>query len=417
MDKSLEEITEAAILKDLGKIATERFTCGGALPSPPRVQLNYLNKTGLWCGATLPGLQDAHLQQILESCTIDSFGKGEESVTDKSYHDAYALDVDKFTCSFELCQTEILREIQALLAPDFPSIRAEKYKLNVYTSPAGCFKAHVDTTPRGDNNMFGSLVVCLPTQFSGGGLVTRHHGKQVTYNWSSPANDPIQNIQWAAFFSDVEHEVFPVTEGCQVTLTYNLYHCDKRCPVSDITTSPFYNQLKAALDYPHFLREGGVLGFACQHAYTFKEDQITQYGRFKLAEDPSMLLKGSDRTVLAAAKALGLKACVRPVVEVEEKTRKGQVVKNQKKIFPEFEYNSVGYLRILQSWVENFEDKEDGSHIKWCQDLIYDQPAISAIDHTLDYPEVDTCYLAAAIIVDVPSRHSRKRLQETEGVE
>ena len=59
-----------------------------------------------------------------------------------------------------------------------PSIRAERYKLNIY-STGGHFKAHVDT-PR-SKEMFGSLVVCLPSQFTGGELVTRHQGRQVSH--------------------------------------------------------------------------------------------------------------------------------------------------------------------------------------------------------------------------------------------
>ena len=73
------------------------------------------------------------------------------------------------------------------LVPDVLNIRAELYKMNVYSGPTGCFKAHVDT-PRG-GNMFGSLVVCLPSQFTGGSLVTSHKGQEVTYDWSSPTND------------------------------------------------------------------------------------------------------------------------------------------------------------------------------------------------------------------------------------
>ena len=80
----------------------------------------------------------------------------------------------------------------------------------------------------------------------------------------------------AAFFSDVEHEILEVTKGHQVTLTYNLYY-DEISTVStvDVTNSPFYYNLKAALNHPHFLRDGGVLGFACQHSYIFKEFDCT----------------------------------------------------------------------------------------------------------------------------------------------
>ena len=75
--------------------------------------------------------------------------------------------------------------------------------------------------------MFGSLVVCL--QFSGGELVIHHHGRTQKFDWSSLDN-PRKTASWAVFFSDVEHEVLPVTEGDRITLTYNLYAktCDTK---------------------------------------------------------------------------------------------------------------------------------------------------------------------------------------------
>ena len=82
----------------------------------------------------------------------------------------------------------------------------------------------------------GSLVVCLPvahkgafhvslivtlTKFRAGGqLAVRHGGREVVFDWASRRPD---TIQWAAFFSDCEHEVLQVTEGHRVTLTYNLF--------------------------------------------------------------------------------------------------------------------------------------------------------------------------------------------------
>ena len=221
------------------------------------MQLVYLNKSGLWNSAAFPGLKDGDIQQLLESSKVASFGKGKEAVIDESVRDAFALDTDKCLSSFQLSNTTILGEIKALLVPNVVNIRAELYKINVYTSPTGCFKPHVDT-PRG-SNMFGSLVVCLPTQFQGGALVARHRGEQVVYDWSSPPEDPVQKIQWAAFFSDIEHEILPVTEGYRVTLTYNLYNCDEARAEPDVA-SPFYASLKSAVGHPLFLREGGTLG-------------------------------------------------------------------------------------------------------------------------------------------------------------
>ena len=56
-----------------------------------------------------------------------------------------------------------------MLLPSVPGnqrgVRAELYKLNVYSAPSGKFKAHVDT-PRSEKQ-FGSLVVCLPVAHEG----------------------------------------------------------------------------------------------------------------------------------------------------------------------------------------------------------------------------------------------------------
>ena len=272
--QSLVEMANSQIVKSLGEIATERFTCGGSIPTPSKVQVTYLDKVGQWNTVAFPGLQDADILKLIESSSVASFGKGKVTVTDKSYRDAYALEPEKFFTSFQLSDCGIIGDVRVSLVPDVLNIRAELYKMNVYSGPTGCFKAHVDT-PRG-GNMFGSLVVCLPSQFTGGSLVTRHQDQEVTYDWSSPTSDPV--IQWAAFFSDVEHEILPVTNGYRVTLTYNLYHCDQLNPVPslNVTTTPFYQNLKAALGQPHFLREGGVLGFACQHSYVFENFERTQ---------------------------------------------------------------------------------------------------------------------------------------------
>ena len=49
--------------------------------------------------------------------------------------------------------------------------------------------------------------------------MVRHNGREVKFDWSGDSDE----IQWAAFYSDCEHEVLPVTSGHRVTLTYNLY--------------------------------------------------------------------------------------------------------------------------------------------------------------------------------------------------
>ena len=295
MATSLKAASQSCFIKALGKMAASRYTCGGTLPSHPKVQLNYLSKDGTWNGATLP-LADAELQELIKSADVASFRKGGKTVTDRSY----ALDSKRFTISFQLCDSGILGDIQHALVPEknekdetdryrdtSREIRAELYKMNIYTAPNGHFKAHVDTPH--------------------GGLM---FGKKIRLDHERA------DIQWAAFFSDVEHEIFPVTAGHCVTLTYNLYHIDQisPAPTADVTTSEIYLNLKAALAHPHFLRDGGTLGFPLQHNYVLEKFD------YATVEELLLLLKGSDHLLLLAARALSLEVEVKPVVE----TKKGK---------------------------------------------------------------------------------------------
>ena len=81
----------------------------------------------------------------------------------------------------------------------------------------------------------------------------------MSYYWS---NDDASNIYWVAFYSDCEHEVFEVTSGHRVTLTYNLYIYEhlgsvvQSFPSADPTRYPLYKKISALLDSNDFMPEG-----------------------------------------------------------------------------------------------------------------------------------------------------------------
>lgn len=309
---TLQQYAETAAFKSLGEAAAKLchpFCCGGRLELEGQISnilLYYKSKeAGELREIKLPRAEKEALTQLLSAGSIASFGKGNEQVTDLSYRDAFKLDPDELTTSFHPGSTSILSEIEMIMVPN-RSIRAELHKLNMYTGPGGHFKSHVDT-PR-SKDMFGSLVVCLPTQFTGGALVTRHKGEEKVFDWSSSPEDPLNVVCWAAFFSDVEHEILPVTCGHRLTVTYNLYFNvieSKKVPSSSV--GPFHTALKEALYAPHFLRNGGCLGFDCKHAYVFSLLNKTEL--------LPHLLKGADYAVFSTAKSLGLKVAVKPIME------------------------------------------------------------------------------------------------------
>ena len=129
--------------------------------------------------------------------------------------------------------------------------------IQIYPGPSGKFRPHVDT-PRSPRQ-FGSLVVCLPHPHQGGQLRISHKGIESLWDWS---NDGTDKIEWAAFYSDCEHEVLEVQTGHRVTLTYNLYVFEQvgkviRNPPTALPESyPLHAKVKEILKRPDFLKDG-----------------------------------------------------------------------------------------------------------------------------------------------------------------
>ncbi|KAF2825159.1 hypothetical protein CC86DRAFT_394877 [Ophiobolus disseminans] len=241
-----------------------------------------------------------------------SFGFQGQDIIDESYRKASKLDTSAFSTKFCPYDSGIIDVIGQALLPKLSGssqgIRAELYKLNIYQAPSGMFKSHVDTPRSGLQT--SSLVVCLPCAHEGGQLVVRHQGNSTIFDWSRS----IRDIQWAAFYSDCEHEVLEVTSGHRITLTYNLFarrglgELAGRNETLDAQKLPVYKVVKEVLEKPDFKAEGnGILGKHCSYAYA----HATKEGASVL---PSVL-KGSDMVAYEVFRSLGIEVLVRPVVE------------------------------------------------------------------------------------------------------
>ena len=177
--------------------------------------------------------------------------------------------------------------------------------------------------------MFGSLVVIFPTPHEGGALVLRHEGHEWTFDaahaLSAYAQAETKRIAYIAFFSDVEHEVLPVTSGHRVTLTYNLYWgSPPPAPLpSELTVfhpthsneADLKNVLDGLLRDPEFLPDGGTLGFALRHKYPFPQRWDEEMPN--PLEDLEEWLKGSDAALWHATNALGLAPFLRLIHDAD----------------------------------------------------------------------------------------------------
>lgn len=101
--------------------------------------------------------------------------------------------------------------------------RVERYKLLLYETGA-FFKAHKDSEK--SPGMFGTLVICLPSEHTGGEVHLVRGGKTRILETAKQSQHGLSALAW---YSDVQHEIKPVTSGYRLVLTYNILQ-DQRMP-------------------------------------------------------------------------------------------------------------------------------------------------------------------------------------------
>ncbi|MCD9007162.1 2OG-Fe(II) oxygenase [Luteimonas sp. XNQY3] len=101
---------------------------------------------------------------------------------------------------------------------------AQLHNLLVY-APGQFFAVHQDSEKA--DGMLGTLVVTLPSKFSGGEFVVSHQGQTLRTRGSAG------KLGMVAFYADCHHEVRPVKQGYRVVLTWNLV-ARGGAPVADL---------------------------------------------------------------------------------------------------------------------------------------------------------------------------------------
>ena len=155
--------------------------------------------------------------QLMEAAP---YGMGKVTVVDKDVRDTLQLGPDKFKITNEEFSQAILTVVKTVkleLGLHEMEVWAELNNLLLY-KPGGHFKPHTDREKM--DGMFGTLIVQLPSEFTGGDLVVRYDGKEVLVKMSQEGSSTSCLI--AAHYSDCEHEITPVLTGYRMALVYSL---------------------------------------------------------------------------------------------------------------------------------------------------------------------------------------------------
>ncbi len=144
------------------------------------------------------------------------YGRGPDTLVDPEVRRCHQVDAGMVTvpASFATALGEITREAASLLGV-VGEVEAHLYKLLVY-GPGDFFVPHRDTEK--EPGMFGTLVLTLPGDFTGGELVVRHGDLSERIS----VNPGGSGVRWFAFYADCSHEVLPLDTGARVALVYNL---------------------------------------------------------------------------------------------------------------------------------------------------------------------------------------------------
>lgn len=157
-------------------------------------------------------------EQLIAAAEQAPYGRGEETLVDIAVRRTWQIDAARVRIggrNWPRTLETIVKRAAEGLGVTKPVV-AELYKLLVYNE-GSFFVEHRDTEKA--SGMFATLVIVLPSLYTGGELQVRHRDRKVQLDLRSP--EPSE-VTFAAFYADCVHEVLPITAGCRLTLVYNL---------------------------------------------------------------------------------------------------------------------------------------------------------------------------------------------------
>lgn len=169
-------------------------------------------------GAIALPLLPVQAEALIAVAEAAPYGRGTETLHDPAVRRTWQIDATRVSLTGARWGADLAAVVErvraALAVPG--EVSAELYKLLIYDAGA-FFAPHRDTEKA--PGMFGTLVIVLPGEFTGGALLIRHRGETAAVDLCC---DEPSSATFAAFYADCVHEVQPVTSGHRLALIYNL---------------------------------------------------------------------------------------------------------------------------------------------------------------------------------------------------
>jgi 2OG-Fe(II) oxygenase superfamily len=176
-------------------------------------------------------LMKCAVEPVKAAATKAPFGLGNETLLDDTIRDAWQIEASKVTFGGGSIWDDFLKKVVnkacfglGISDEDVKAkgIHANLYKMLLYET-GGHFTPHRDTEK--EDGMFGTLIVQLPSAYSGGDISVKH-GDQTKAISLFEESDSSYHV--VAFFADCEHQLHPVTSGVRLCLVFNLVALPKK---------------------------------------------------------------------------------------------------------------------------------------------------------------------------------------------
>ncbi|KAF8345456.1 hypothetical protein F5887DRAFT_1074512 [Amanita rubescens] len=236
-----------SILKEKNLEAPGSFAHSSILPFGPYPCLNIEGHGGIG----LP-LSEPEAKRVIAYASHAAYDQG---VVNKQVRDTWEIDASRVKLDnpnwltyrgFQTCPTQgqLEPQLKPQLKPQLGlELQLQVGPLNRPHEPDSKrqlqpqlwknFLPHRDTQKA--DGMFATMIILLPSQYTGGEVHLSHASKMQVIDFSASS---LANTAVLAWYTDVLHEMKPVTSGYRLALSYNLIHTSPRMP---LPTAPSYD--------------------------------------------------------------------------------------------------------------------------------------------------------------------------------
>jgi 2OG-Fe(II) oxygenase superfamily len=213
-------------------------------------------------------LTDQTVEALKTVASKAPFGQGAAMRYNDSVRQAWQIDATKVTLEGgnEHLQSVVVQSCQELGFSNERiaqlGIRARLHKLLFYETE-GHFMAHRDTEK--EEGMFGTLILQLPSKFTGGAFTVSHQGETKTLVQQSKSEN---DAKYIAFYSDCEHQLHSVTSGVRLCLVFNLTCAAPTAPTHAINIATETKLQSVVRDWMSDKSARPELGYSLGYQYT-----------------------------------------------------------------------------------------------------------------------------------------------------